>query len=311
MEMKSIFIQIPSYRDFELNKTIASAVNNASSQNTLHFGIHQCLLFDSEIVINKLYPNWVIIDSIDSIAPNNIGVLKSRYIANEFYNNEDYYFQIDAHTRFEKNWDIKAIEMMNNFTNFGISKPLMTSYPSSYRYLDDDITEDNSGYYPTKILFLQNTKQFKETLIPNNTAYPTNKYCVYTYSVSAGCIFTLGSFAKIKPNQKIAFWGEEPLVAARAFTHGFDLVTPPEHLVSHLYAENQPFKKMRRHHVWRDFPKIWDEMDAISKAEYKSIFTDKRIGDDALGTARTLEQYEEFAGLNFKTGEIHQSKWVE
>jgi len=67
--MSSIFIQIPSYRDFELNKTIASAVNNASSQNTLHFGIHQCLLFDSEIVINTNYPDWVKISSVDSIAP--------------------------------------------------------------------------------------------------------------------------------------------------------------------------------------------------------------------------------------------------
>lgn len=309
--MSSIFIQIPSYRDFEINKTIASAINNASSHNYLHFGIHQCLLFDSEIIINKNYPNWIKIDSIDSIAPENIGVLKSRYIANEFYDGEEYYFQIDAHTRFEKEWDIKAIQMMNDFINFGINKPLMTSYPSSYWYLDDGVTETNSGYYPTKILFIQKLNQFKETLIPNNTAYPTNKYCGYTYSVSAGCIFTFGSFAQIKPNQKIAFWGEESLVAARAFTHGFDLVTPPDHLISHLYAENKPFKKMRRHHVWNDFPKIWNEIDAISKAEYRSIFTDRRVSDDALGSIRTLEEYEQFSGLDFKTGQINQLKWVE
>lgn len=309
--MSSIFVQIPSYRDFEINKTIASAINNASANNYLHFGIHQCLLFDSEIVINKDYPDWIQIDSVDSIAPKNIGVLKSRYIANEFYDNEKYYFQIDAHTRFEKDWDMKAIEMINNFISLGINKPLMTSYPSSYWYLDDGVTEVNSGYYPTKILFIQKLKQFKETLIPNNTAYPTNKYCGYTYSVSAGCIFTFGSFAKIKPNQKIAFWGEEPLIAARAFTHGFDLVTPPDHLISHLYAENKSFSKMRRHHVWNDFPKIWNEMDAISKAEYRSIFIDRRIGDDALGTIRTLEEYEQFSGLNFKTGQISQLKWVE
>jgi len=309
--MSSIFIQIPSYRDFELNKTIASAVNNASSQNTLHFGIHQCLLFDSEIVINTNYPHWIKIDSVDSTAPENIGLQKSRYIANKFYNNENYYFQIDAHMRFVKNWDIKAIEMINWYISIGIDNPLITAYPSSYWYLDDGISEHHTDYYPTKILFVQNLDQFKRTLIPLNTAYPTNKYCGYTASVSGGCIFTLGSFANIEPNQKIAFWGEEPLIAARAFTHGFNLVTSPEHLVSHLYASDQPFSKIRRHHVWKDFPKIWDKMDTVSKQEYRSIFTDRRVGDDALGSVKSLEEYEEFAGLDFRTGQIHQLKWVE
>lgn len=308
--MSSIFIQIPSYRDFELNKTIASAVNNASSQNTLHFGIHQCLLFDSEIVINTNYPDWVKISFVDSIAPENIGLQKSRYIANEFYDNEDYYFQIDAHMRFVKNWDLKAIEMMNWYIDIGITNPLITAYPSSYWYLDDGVNEHHTDYYPTKIMFVQNLEQFKTTLIPLNTAYPTDKYCAYTYGVSGGCIFTFGSFAQIKPNIKIAFWGEEPLIAARAFTHGFNLVTATEHLVSHLYTSDQPFSKTRRHHVWRDFPKIWDEMDVISKAEYRSIFTDKRIGDDGLGTVRTLEEYEEFAGINFKDKKVLQFKWI-
>lgn len=308
--MSSIFIQIPSYRDFELNKTIASAVNNASSQNTLHFGIHQCLLFDSEIVINTNYPDWVKISFVDSIAPENIGLQKSRYIANEFYDNEDYYFQIDAHMRFVKNWDLKAIEMMNWYIDIGITNPLITAYPSSYWYLDDGVNEHHTDYYPTKIMFVQNLEQFKTTLIPLNTAYPTDKYCAYTYGVSGGCIFTFGSFAQIKPNIKIAFWGEEPLIAARAFTHGFNLVTATEHLVSHLYTSDQPFSKTRRHHVWKDFPKIWDEMDVISKAEYRSIFTDKRIGDDGLGTVRTLEEYEEFAGINFKDKKVLQFKWI-
>lgn len=309
--MNDIFIQIPSYRDFEINKTIASAVNNASGKNKLHFGIHQCLLFDSEIVINKDYPNWVKIDSVDSIAPENISVLKSRYIANEFYDGEEYYFQIDAHMRFFDNWDIKGIDMMNYYINSGIANPLMTAYPPSYFYNDDNKTERHGEYYPTKILFVQNPSQFKETLIPLNTAYPTTTSCAYTFSVSSGCIFTSGSFAKIKPNTKITFWGEEPLIAARAFTHGFDLVTLTEGLVSHLYVSDQPFKKIRRYHVWGDFPSIWSEVDAVSREEYKAIFRERRIGDGAFGQVRTLEEYEQFAGLDFRTGEVHQLKWVE
>ena len=63
--------------------------------------------------------------------------------------------------------------------------------------------------------------------------------------------------------------------------------------------------------MWKDFSKIWNEMDVISKQEYRSIFTDRRVGGDALGSVRTLEEYEQFAGLDFRTGQIHQSKWAE
>jgi len=52
-------------------------------------------------------------------------------------------------------------------------------------------------------------------------------------------------------------------------------------------------------------------MDTVSKQEYRSIFTDRRVGDDALGSVKSLEEYEEFAGLDFRTGQIHQLKWVE
>lgn len=210
--MSSIFIQIPSYRDFEINKTIASAINNASGENQLHFGIHQCLLFDSEIIIDKNYPDWININTIDSIAPENIGLQMSRSIANSFYSNEDYYFQIDAHMRFFPNWDLKAIQMMKYYIESGIPNPLITAYPPAYYYIDDIGTEKSDKYSPTRILFIQNPDQFKETLIPLNTAYSITENCVYTFSVSGGCIFTLGSFAKIKPNPKITFWVKSHLL---------------------------------------------------------------------------------------------------
>ena len=96
-DLPSIFIQIPSYRDFELNKTVASAVNNASGLNKLSFGIHNCILFDCEIEVKTDYPEWVAVHSTTSIAPKNIGLQQARYIANEFYAGEDYYLQIDSH----------------------------------------------------------------------------------------------------------------------------------------------------------------------------------------------------------------------
>ena len=275
--MSSIFIQIPSYRDFELNKTIASAVSNASGSNKLSFGVHNCILFDGEIEVKTDYPEWVTINSATSIAPQNIGLQQARYLANEFYNGEDYYLQTDSHMRFVENWDVSLIG--------GIKK--------------------YDAFYQCGISFEENIEQFKNTLIPTQTAKVSSNTCGYIKSVSGGSIFTLGEFSKIKPNQTIAFWGEEPLIAARAFTHGFDLVMPFSHAIFHLYHSQQTFAKVRRHHVWADFPEIWAELDAMSKTEYKKIFTERVVGDGALGYVRTLDEYEQFSGLNFRDGTIN------
>ena len=307
--MSSIFVQIPSYRDFELNKTIASAIDNGSGLNKLSFGIHNCILFDGEIEVKTDYSELVTINSVTSIAPKNIGLQQARYIANEFYDGEDYYLQIDSHMRFVKNWDTTLIEGIVKYQDMGLSKPLITQYPPAYTYEDDGTEKHHYAepFYQCGIWFEENTQQFKDTLIPTQTAKVISDNCGFIKSVSGGMIFTLGEFANIKPNPKIAFWGEEPLIAARAFTHGFDLVMPFAHSVCHLYHSQQTFAKARRHHTWADFPEIWGVMDTESKQEYKRIFSERIVGEGALGEQRTLEDYEEFSGLNFKDGTIKSS----
>lgn len=306
----SVFVQIPAYRDWELSKTVEDAIKKASGKNKISFGIHNCVIFPGEVPIPKSTVDWAQVKYQESIGPNNIGLQGARYIANEFYDDEDYYLQIDSHMRFSKNWDETLILTINKYKELGINKPLITQYPPNYGY-DDGFNERFDSVEPfinTRISFHENPQQFKERLLPVQTAVAIDGSCGYTTSVSGGFIFTLGEFAKIKPNVKIAFWGEEPLIAARAYTHGFDLVMPMAPFVWHLYHSGQPFYKTRRHHVWADYPELWSTMDVESKEEYQRIFKNRVIGPEGLGSERTLEEYEEFSGLNFKTGTITQVK---
>jgi hypothetical protein len=200
--MASIFIQIPSYRDFELNKTIASAVNNASGINKLSFGVHNCILFDGEIEVKTDYPEWVRVSSTTSIAPNNIGVNISRSIANEFYDGEDYYLQTDSHMRFVKNWDVSLIEGILEYQSMGLSRPLITQYPPSYIY-EDDGTENHQysePFYQSGIWFGEDVQKFKDTLIPTQQSRVISDSCGFIKSVSGGFIFTVGEFSRIRLN---------------------------------------------------------------------------------------------------------------
>ena len=311
--MKSIFVQIPAYRDLELIRTVSDCIAQSSGTLQINFGIHNCFLLNEEVDFDYPTQKWVDIRHMNSRAPENIGLQLSRKIANDFYRGEDYYFQIDSHTRFMKDWDVSLTKTINLYRAMGITKPLITQYPASYEYLED-MTErlspsrdiENINFYPTRIGFHENIEQFTTTRIPSQTAMSVSPWCSYTASISGGFVFAEGDFASITPNPKIAFWGEEPLIAMRSFTNGFDLVTPFHETIWHLYAAGRPFQYVRRHHAWNDFPDIWPELDRQSKAEYFRIVTQREIGPFALGSVRSLDQYEEFAGLDFRTGKVTQ-----
>lgn len=66
--MSSIFIQIPSYRDWELPKTVSDAINKASGQHQLYFGIHNCLLFPEEVVKPESIFDWAHIKYEESLS---------------------------------------------------------------------------------------------------------------------------------------------------------------------------------------------------------------------------------------------------
>ena len=308
--MQSIFVQIPSYQDHELPKTILDCIANSSGEVNVNFGVHVCWLNHNDIYIPKEYPDWVKLNYQTSIAPSNIGVLMSRYIANEFYNGEDYYLQIDSHMKFKKNWDLELINLYNKYNNLGFNKPLITMYPSGYYYDNGfDIVKGKTDGVTT-VGFTENLENFKNTYVPHQTACTTSPGCLYTASVSGGFIFTSGDFSKIKPNKKIAFWGEEILTAARAFTSGFDLLTSDKSYAWHLYYDHSKSKQLNgRSLVWVDFSGKWEELKNESQLELNRIFDNKIIGEGALGNVRTLEEYGVFAGLDFKNKQVTQCKW--
>jgi hypothetical protein len=305
--MASIFVQIAAYHDYELPKTILNAIENSSGNNDIHFAIHNCYFESGHIHIpNTNVVNHVKISVAESKAPDNIGVGSSRYIANSFYSGEDYYFQIDSHSRLAKDWDTGLIDCLKEYQECGVKKPLLTTYPASY-YYDDCLMENISSDYGTTNISFHERPDFSDNLIPHQTAVVKNEKIIK--SVSAGSIFTTGDFHKIAVNNKIAFWGEEIIIAARAFTNGYDLLVPDKQYVFHLYyAHDKSFQHNLRRHIWKDWPEEFKQLDVESKAEVKRILSEAVIGEQELGAVRSLDEYGQFAGLDFKTGKIIQTE---
>lgn len=300
--MSSIFVQLPSYHDFELPKTIINALNQSSGIHTINFGVHHTFYKKNEIYI----PDFPNVRKIEVEAPANMGLGLARNLANSLYDGEDYYLQIDSHSRFDKNWDISLVGYIKEFKSCGVDKPLLSTYPGSYFYTEslDEVKEDaiTSNY----ISFTEFPGQFTELLIPSQKAIPTEGRTTQS-SISGGYIFSTGEFSTVGFNDKVAFWGEEILIAAMAWTRGFDLLIPPKPHIYHLYYNtSMELQRNGRRHVWNDFPELWQAMDVESKKEVDDILSTGRIGTQALGTSRSLDDYGIYAGLDFKNRVVTQ-----
>lgn len=300
--MEDIFIQISSYHDYELPNTIKSALKNASGQYQINIGVHHIYHKKDDIELPDL-PNVKI---IKSKAPKNLGMGIGRKIAHSLYNNETYYMQVDAHTRFNKNWDLSLVNQIKEYKSLGVKKPILTCYPGNYWYEDSgDVTIEQNGT-PTIISFNEKPELFKNHRFTSQTAVFNPENNIYTRSVSGGNIFTVGPF--IVPNSKILAAGEELVIAARAYTHGYDLVVPKTIEIAHLYYNPSKPETNKRRLAWNDYPKQVAKLDLESQAEIKRIFADAPIDEEGFGTERTLKDFGRFAGLDFTSGEIVDSE---
>jgi hypothetical protein len=51
--MRTIFINIAGYHDYELPKTIQSLINNSSGKNNLYFGVHYVFEDEDNIQVQQ------------------------------------------------------------------------------------------------------------------------------------------------------------------------------------------------------------------------------------------------------------------
>ena len=107
----SIYVSITCYKyDRELISTINSCLDSAFGNIVI--GLEYCGDIKQRDDILSVIKNKPI-RFIYTPEENNVGIGMGRNNAANLYNGEDYFLQIDSHTKFEKNWDIFLIEKFN------------------------------------------------------------------------------------------------------------------------------------------------------------------------------------------------------
>lgn len=342
--MNSIFTQIASYRDPELIPTLNSLIENSKHAENLTIcvcwqhgddephSIFNNLKIKHKISTKEKYKefdvykiklvNGTLLKIIDVHFFKSKGACWARNLIQQQYNNEKYTLQLDSHHRFVENWDEKLIDSIEKLKSIGHQKPLLTAYLPSY---DPENDPNGRVQYPWEMTFDRFIPEGAVFFLPQKIQNfeKMNKHPVKARFYSGHFCFTDGIFCnEVQHNPEYFFHGEEISIAARAFTHGYDMFHPTELIAYHEYTrknrtkiwDNEKDGHTTQNKLAKKIDKDWVERNnECHKLNRKLFHMDEFINETeydyskyGFGKARTLREYEEYAGISFKYRGVQQ-----
>lgn len=296
--ISTIYVQIASFRDRDLLPTLRDLFAKAKHPHRVYVGI--CWQTDETDSLEEIEANPRI--RIKRLRwQDSRGCCWARAVTNKLYNSEDYVLQIDSHSRFAQDWDQTLIDMHQELDD---EMGLFSGYPPSFEVLPDgsvkyyDAHEQCGGILAVKVF--EESRNIQYHRLDNNTGK-----AVRSRLIAAGFIFARGHFVERVPYDPLHYYlGEEITLAVRAYTHGYNLYTPRTVPVYHLYyahvKSDRPGVRILRAHEQvsqdRAFKRLRDLLIDNNHAA---------LGIWGPGQERTVEDYERYAGINFKLRKVH------
>jgi glycosyltransferase involved in cell wall biosynthesis len=293
----TIFIQIAAYRDPQLSPTLKDMLEKAKYPENLRIGIAWQHKDGDEWDDITQYKNDSRFRILDINYKESQGVCWARNAVQSLYQGEKYTLQLDSHHRFVENWDEILIDMLTELQKEGSPKPLITSYIPSF---DPDNDPAARIQEPWKMNFDRFIPEGAVFFLPASfDSWDDKTKPLPARFYSAHFAFTVGEFCKeVKHDPNYYFHGEEISIAARAYTHGYDLYHPHKIVCWHEYTRKGRTKQ------WDD-DSIWVKRNNDSHLRNRKLFEmdgEKRdidFGPYNFGTVRSLRDYEKYSGLSF------------
>lgn len=303
----TIFVSVASYCDRLLEQTVRDALAKASRPDKLRFGIVEQNFIEKRLKYDdiKSQVRYVGIDVRDTR-----GACWARSLAMSLYSGETWFMQIDSHMVFDQGWDETILLSAARCSQMS-PKFVISNYPHPFKMIEGvPVTERSTD----GILYnyVNDDFEFKEenTVILFTAASRTSDIPLKGFHMAAGFIFTHGRFVYEVPyDPHLYFEGEEQTLSVRAWTHGWDIYHIPNVPIYHLYSTGDVETTHREVH-WSpnaDQERIqrWWELDNKSKARMTALLQrNADLGIYGLGKARTLIEYANFSGIDYRNKTI-------
>jgi SAM-dependent methyltransferase len=304
----TIFVQIASYRDPELQHTLQDLFKKAKRPENIFVGI--CHQYDmKEGTDSHLFevpfprPEQLRIDEVDYRDAK--GLFFARSKTQFLWRGEKWTVQFDSHMRFESGWDEIAITMLKKLQGKGYAKPIITSSPASY---DPDTNKTWEPYLTfLRIGNFVKSEGIIRVMTVMNVQMPEGP--TFTAFISGNFFFTVGEHAKEIPYDTHMYFTDEENVAVRSWTNGYDLFNADKSICYHLWNTEAITKTKAKRPILSDDNKIGYHSDSKSNARERHLFkmelsNNKGVLDEiekySVGKVRSLHDYERFSGIDFR-----------
>ena len=281
---RQIYVQIPAYRDSELSHTLLDLYAKAADRSRLRVAVAWQHAPDEQLAARvRALPG---LEILDIPASQSRGCNWARSLLQRRWRGETYTLFLDSHHRFTRGWDEMAIGMYQTVRRSGVRKPIITAHLPAYT---PDVEPAGRSMRPYRIYPFARERGVLTRL----TSLPIPCWRSLSAPVDASYIslhflFAAGTYNTDVPvDPSIYFSGDEVATSLRAYSSGYDFFHPHRVVAWHAYD------RAARVPHWRDHQPAAARQDVRSFATLRRMYSGRRTGRFALGTHRSIQQYEE------------------
>ena len=301
--MSKIFVSIACFMDNDIVNTIEDCLNKAKHPDNIIFGI----LLQSEDNDNYL-------DKYKDVKNINIKKISwkeakgpgyARGIIYDMFSDEDYFFQIDCHTRFYHDWDEKIINCLNDCKKIN-NKAIISHYPVN---INDMGKKDHSIVNISTVRCVDINMGIKTHGRHVNISSCPMK----SWGISAAMLFFDRQAYSDVPFDKEIYFGlqfeEQVVLAARYWTSGYDIFTPDKHIIATEYLTNRKRQKRGVPRIPNLQKETYDRLCHIMKLKYIPLYDEST--NIRLGNERSIEDYYKMLGIYDKVLGVYPQNYLD
>lgn len=321
-----IFVAIPSWRDPFAMQTIKSAYEQAFDKNSLVFGVLFQGYEEDDWMIDNIHKDvpgaHIKVKKIHADqTPDYLCQIKHMLIEN-LMTDENYYLQIDSHTKFRKNWDLMAkAELLIANRLFG--KSILNSQTKYFNSWTDPLIADPLTSYAAneEWEWIKNTLNFTDQISLNGrVVVKPNNVMIREKFYNGNFVFSYAYYTKEVPlPDEMAQCFEQQIMMLRTYTAGYDVISPTYQYTNNFNywpGEHVKTDESVRHIRW-DRPEQLERLHQANQesfVKYNNLFNGEMEGyrdDYGAFNIRSIPEYVEFVGYDPVTLEIKKAPHVD
>jgi hypothetical protein len=230
--LRSIYISTCGVNEDDIGLTVNTAYENARFPSRIYFGIIDQRT-DGKFADTSHYRN---VKKVNISYEFPLGLGLGRLNALMLHENQDYCLQIDAHTIFEKNWDVNLLreysKLQSMYGDVAISQRTKWFERDANGVI---IFHDTNG---DRLAIDETSKEYG---MQGNSAGTLGVGYIEHYLASGHFVFSrMEFFNQLLPDPRIAFYGEEHILALRACTRGWRIFSIDDNFFYHLGKQSEP-----------------------------------------------------------------------